>query len=93
MSQNRVDCVTYGSRAIFGDDRRERMSNTPVPADDTTWDYQLGYNEGEKFERDRIVRLLELEVSEWLSHDGECDCKVKGEEGVRLIGLIRGPSF
>jgi hypothetical protein len=54
------------------------MSDTPVPADDTTWDYQLGYNEGEKFERDRIVRLLELEVSEWLSHDGECDCKVEG---------------
>ena len=93
MSQNRVDCVTYGSRAIFGDDRRERMSNTPVPADNTTWDYQLGYNAGVKFERDRIVRLLEAQVSEWLSHDGECDCKVKGEEGVRLIGLIRGPSF
>ena len=47
------------------------MSNTPVPADDTTWDYQLGYNEGEKFERDRIVRLLELEVSEWLSQKWE----------------------
>ena len=69
------------------------MSNTPVPADDTTWDYQLGYNAGVKFEHDRIVRLLEAQVSEWLSHDGECDCRLKGEEGVRLIGLIRGPSF
>jgi len=89
MSQNSVDCVTYSSKAIFRDDRRELMSDTPVPANETTWDYQLGYNEGEKFEHDRIVRLLELEVAEWLSHDGECDCKVKGEEGVRLIGLIK----
>ena len=69
------------------------MSDTPLPAEDTTWDYELGYNEGEKFEHDRIVRLLEAQVSEWLSHDGECDCRLKGEEGVRLIGLIKGPSF
>ena len=65
------------------------MSDTSVPADDTTWDYQLGYNEGVKVERDRIIKLLELEASEWLSHDGECDCKLKGEEGVRLISRIR----
>ena len=69
------------------------MDDTSVPVGNTTWDYQLGYNEGAKFEYERIVRLLEAQVSEWLSHDGECDCKVKGEEGVRLIGLIRGPSF
>tara|TARA_R110000868_G_scaffold33808_6_gene122437 strand:+ start:94 stop:303 length:210 start_codon:yes stop_codon:yes gene_type:complete len=69
------------------------MSDTPVPADDTTWDYELGYNEGVKIERERIVRLLELEASEWLSHDGECDCRLKGNEGVRLIGRIKGPSF
>ena len=61
------------------------MSDTSVPVGNTTWDYQLGY----KFERDRIIKLLELEASEWLSHDGECDCKLKGEEGVRLISRIR----
>jgi len=32
--------------------------------------------------------LLQLEASEWLSHDGECDCKLKGEEVVRLIKKI-----
>ena len=66
------------------------MSDTPVPVGNATWDYQLGYNEGAKFEYERIVRLLELEASEWLSHDGECDCKVKGEEGIRLVSKIKG---
>ena len=64
------------------------MSDTPVPTDDTTWDYEIGYNQGMKVERERIIKLLELEASEWLSHDGECDCKVKGEEGIRLIAKI-----
>tara|TARA_R110000772_G_scaffold151147_1_gene261899 strand:- start:60 stop:245 length:186 start_codon:yes stop_codon:yes gene_type:complete len=54
----------------------------------TTWDYELGYNQGVKAEHDRIVRLLELEASEWLSHDGECDCRIKGNEGIRLIGRL-----
>ena len=49
------------------------------------WDIE----HGRQLERDRIIKLLELEASEWLSHDGECDCKLKGEEGVRLISRIR----
>ena len=51
---------------------------------------ELGYYDGVKAERKRIINLLELEVAEWLSHDGECDCKVKGEEGIRLVSKIKG---
>jgi hypothetical protein len=45
---------------------------------------------GREWERERILNLLELEVSEWLSHDGTCDCKIRGEEGKRLIAIIKG---
>jgi hypothetical protein len=41
-------------------------------------------------ERERITKLLEKEISEWLSHDGTCDCRIKGEEGKRLLALIKG---
>jgi hypothetical protein len=43
---------------------------------------------GRKLERERIVNLLKYEASEWLSHDGVCDCKVRGEEVLRLIDKI-----
>ena len=52
--------------------------------------YEVGIVTGERAERKRIVELLNLEVSEWLSHDGECDCKTRGEEGLRLIARIEG---
>jgi hypothetical protein len=39
---------------------------------------------------DRIIKLLEDERSEWLGHDGECDCRIKGLEIERLIELIKG---
>lgn len=48
----------------------------------------VGETIGKKFERERIVELLKVEVSEWLSHDGVCDCKIKGEEGLRLVRVI-----
>jgi hypothetical protein len=41
-------------------------------------------------ERRRIIDLIDREVSEWLSHDGSCDCELRGEEGKRLIELIKG---
>jgi len=41
-------------------------------------------------ERERIIKLLEEEISEWLSHDGTCDCRIRGEEGKRLLSLIKG---
>jgi hypothetical protein len=50
--------------------------------------YEVGIAVGERTERKRIVELLKLEVSEWLSHDGECDCKTRGEEGLRLIARV-----
>ena len=50
----------------------------------------LDFESGMRAERERIVELLKLEVSEWLSHDGECDCKTRGEEGLRLIARIEG---
>jgi len=50
--------------------------------------YEVGIAVGERNERKRIIKLLNLEVSEWLSHDGECDCKTRGEEGLRLIARI-----
>lgn len=52
--------------------------------------YEVGIIVGRGTERKRIVELLNLEVSEWLSHDGECDCKTRGEEGLRLIARIEG---
>jgi hypothetical protein len=69
----------YGSRAIFGDDEGGNrwaihLYRQTIQLGITS----LGYNAGVKFEHDRIVRLLEAQVSEWLSHDGECDCKVEG---------------
>ena len=48
------------------------------------------FDSGRRAELDRIVDLIEREVSEWLSHDGDCDCKVRGEEGSRLIRIIKG---
>ena len=48
------------------------------------WDIE----HGQKLERERIIDLLQLEASEWLSHDGECLCRYKGDEVVRLIKKI-----
>jgi hypothetical protein len=48
------------------------------------------FESGIRNERERIIGLLKREVSEWLSHDGVCDCKIRGEEGLRLIALIEG---
>ena len=39
-------------------------------------------------ERKRIIDLLKYEASEWLSHDGSCDCFIRGEEVLRLIEKI-----
>jgi hypothetical protein len=50
--------------------------------------YNLGVMVGKGLEHQRIIDLLKLEASEWLSHDGECDCRGKGEEILRLIKKI-----
>jgi hypothetical protein len=52
--------------------------------------YQAGVALGEMVERERIITLIQLGAEEWLSHDGVCDCRTKGEEGLRLIALIKG---
>lgn len=52
----------------------------------------LAYEQGAEDERERIIELLELEASEWLSHHGTCDCKVRGEEVLRLIEKIKESS-
>ena len=54
----------------------------------TTVFYQ-GVEAGVRQERERIIELLELEASEWLSHDGSCLCRYKGDEVVRLITKIK----
>ena len=54
----------------------------------TTVFYQ-GVEAGVRQERERIIELLELEASEWLSHHGTCDCKVRGKEVLRLISKIK----
>jgi hypothetical protein len=48
--------------------------------------YDWGWEDNEE----RIIKLLEKEISEWLSHDGTCDCRIRGEEGKRLLALIKG---
>jgi hypothetical protein len=50
--------------------------------------YNFGIQVGRGLERQRIVELLQAEASEWLSHDGECLCRYKGDEVVRLIKKI-----
>ena len=50
--------------------------------------YQVGIIVGKTTERQAIIELLQLEASEWLSHDGECLCRYKGDEVVRLIKKI-----
>lgn len=51
--------------------------------------YNFGVLVGRNQERERIIELLEYEASEWLSHHGTCDCKVRGEEVLRLISKIK----
>lgn len=50
--------------------------------------YQVGIIVGKTTERQAIIELLQLEASEWLSHDGECSCRYKGDEVLRLIKKI-----
>lgn len=50
--------------------------------------YDLGVMVGKGLEHRRIIELLQLEASEWLSHDGTCDCKIRGLEVKRLIEKI-----
>jgi hypothetical protein len=50
--------------------------------------YKLGIVVGKSQEHQRIIDLLQVEASEWLSHDGECDCRYKGDEVLRLIKKI-----
>ena len=52
--------------------------------------YLVGIMVGTTTERARIIDLLQREASEWLSHDGVCDCKIRGEEVARLIDVIEG---
>lgn len=51
-------------------------------------EYDIGVLVGTGKERQRIIELLQTEASEWLSHDGECDCRYKGDEVLRLIKKI-----
>lgn len=49
---------------------------------------QLGIIIGTSREFQRIVGILEDEADELLSHDDEYDCKIRGEEILRLIKKI-----
>lgn len=53
-------------------------------------EYDIGIIVGISKERQRIIELLKAEASEWLSHDGECGCRYKGDEILRLITLVEG---
>lgn len=50
----------------------------------STWRYLQGV----KHERERIIALLKERADDWFSHDGTCDCSVKGEEVDSIIALI-----
>jgi hypothetical protein len=50
--------------------------------------YNLGVMVGKGLEHQRIIDLLQAKAYEWLSHDGECDCRYKGDEIVSLIKKI-----
>lgn len=52
--------------------------------------YLVGITVGTTSERARIIDLLQREAGQWLSHDGGCDCAIRGEEIFRLISLIEG---
>jgi hypothetical protein len=51
-------------------------------------EYDIGVMVGKGLEHRRIIELLQLEASEWLSHEGGCDCFIRGEEVLRLIAKI-----
>ena len=53
-------------------------------------EYDIGIIVGISKERQRIIELLKVEASELLSHDGECGCRYKGDEILRLITLVEG---
>ena len=53
-------------------------------------EYYIGIIVGTSKERQRILELLKVEASELLSHDGECGCRYKGDEILRLITLVEG---
>lgn len=50
--------------------------------------YDLGVSVGKGLEHRRIIELLQLEASELLGHDGECDCRYRGDEILMLIKRI-----
>ena len=45
---------------------------------------------GVEYERERIVKLLEIEMSELEGHNGTCDCKVRADELRIAVTLIKG---
>ena len=52
--------------------------------------YDAGLMDGRDNERERIIELLETEMSELESHDGTCDCKIRADELRVAIDLIKG---
>lgn len=66
-----------------------KLSRDEISVITMEW-YDAGKKEGEYLERERIVKRLRYEASEWLSHHGSCDCRVRGLEVERLIEIIEG---
>ena len=62
------------------------MDNYVADVEETA--YSVGITVGTRTERKRIIDLLKAEASEWLSHDGQCLCRYKGDEVLRLIRRI-----
>lgn len=50
--------------------------------------YDIGVMVGKGLEHRRIIDFLQLEASELLGHDGECDCRYRGDEILMLIKRI-----
>jgi len=50
--------------------------------------YDTGVLAGRSQERKEIIDFLEIEASDWLSHDGACLCRYKGDEILRLVKKI-----
>jgi hypothetical protein len=50
--------------------------------------YDVGVLAGRIQERKEIIDFLEIEASDWLSHDGTCLCRYKGDEILRLVKKI-----
>lgn len=58
--------------------------------DESTIDDVCPVCRGEQMERERIIKLLEIEIGELEGHEGSCDCKTRADELRVTIALVEG---